>query len=327
MPVLPTPDYRPAPPFRRAHISTLYPTLLRPTPLMGPFRHDRVSTPDNDFLTLDLHPSRTGRSRKLVVISHGLEGDARRKYVLGMSRAATRLGYDAVCWNQRSCGGEPNLLPRSYHSGETGDLHTIITHSLETGEYDSVVLIGFSMGGNQILKYLGEAPERVPAEVAGAAVFSVPCDLGGSERILARPSRRIYVEYFMRGLRTKIREKETQFPDIMPQGLIKGVTTLREFDNRYTAPYHGFADAADYYARASSLPVLYGIRVPTLLVNAQNDPFLTPSCFPEEVARRNPNLYLEMPRFGGHVGFVARGKDNVYWSEQRAGAFLEEMFG
>ncbi|MDD3312834.1 alpha/beta fold hydrolase [Pseudodesulfovibrio sp.] len=327
MPVLPVPDYRPAPPFRRAHLSTLYPTLLRPSPLFGPIRKERVTTPDNDFLTMDVHPSRVGKSRKVAIISHGLEGDARRKYVVGMARAATGLGFDAACWNQRGCGGEPNLLPRSYHSGETGDLHTVVTHCLASGRYDQVVLIGFSMGGNQILKYLGEDPDRVPAGVAAAAVFSVPCDLGGSERMLARPSRRIYVEYFMLGLRAKVREKEARFPDQVPPHLLRGVYTLREFDNRYTAPYHGFADAADYYARASSLPVLGAVRVPTLLVNARNDPFLTPACFPEEAARNNPNLFLETPRYGGHVGFVASGLDNVYWSERRAAAFLSELPG
>ncbi|MEF2232098.1 MAG: alpha/beta fold hydrolase [Pseudodesulfovibrio sp.] len=324
MPLLPVPDYLPPLPLRRPHLSTLYPTLLRPAPPCGPVRRERVNTPDGDFLTVDRHPSRIGASRKLAVISHGLEGDARRKYVLGMARMATGLGFDAACWNQRGCGGEPNLLPRSYHSGETGDLHAVIIHCLKHGGYDRVALIGFSMGGNQILKYLGEDPDRVPGEVAAAATFSVPVDLGGSERMLARPSRRVYVEYFMRGLRAKVREKEALFPERVGRGLLRGVFTLRDFDNRYTAPYHGFADAADYYARASSLPVLGAIRVPALLVNALNDPFLTPSCFPKDAALANPNLFLETPRYGGHVGFAAPGPENVYWSERRAAAFLAE---
>ena len=325
MPILPVPDYLPPLPLRRPHLSTLYPTLLRAAPVMSPPRRERVDTPDGDFLLLDRHPSRIGASRKLAVISHGLEGDSRRKYVLGMARMATGLGFDAVCWSQRGCGGEPNLLARSYHSGETGDLHTVIAHCLKSGAYDSVALIGFSMGGNQILKYLGEDPGKVPGEIRCAAVFSVPVDLGGSERMLARPSRRVYVEYFMRGLRAKVREKEARFPGRVGPDLLKGVFTLRDFDNRYTAPFHGFADAADYYARASSLPVLGAVRVPALLVNAQNDPFLTPSCFPEDVARSNPNFFLETPRYGGHVGFADPGPENVYWSERRAGAFLNEM--
>jgi hypothetical protein len=325
MPVLPVPDYCPPLLLKRAHLSTLYPTLLRRRPAMDAGRRQRVDTPDSDFLLVDRHASRVGKSRRLAVISHGLEGDSRRKYVLGMARTATGLGWDAACWNQRGCGGEPNALPRSYHSGETNDLHTVLTHCLASGAYDRVALIGFSMGGNQILKYLGEAPDRVPEQVCGAATFSVPVDLGGSERMLARPSRRIYVEYFMRGLRDKVRCKAAQFPDDVPTDLLHGVRTLRDFDNRYTAPYHGFLDAADYYAHASSLPFLEEIRVPALLANAANDPFLTPSCYPEAEAGKNPNLFLEMPRWGGHVGFALPGGDNVYWSEKRAGAFLSGL--
>lgn len=325
MPLLPIPDYHPAAPFRAAHISTLYPTLFRPAPVLGHPVRERVKTPDNDFLLVDRHDSRVGKSRNLAVISHGLEGDSRRKYVLGMARMATGLGWDAACWNQRGCGGEPNDLPRSYHSGATEDLHAVITHCLKDGGYDRVALIGFSLGGNQILKYLGEAPDRVPAEVAGAVTFSVPCDLGGSERVLARPSRRIYVEYFMRGLRGKVQCKAARFPDAVPEDLLDGVRTLRDFDDRYTGPYHGFRDAADYYARASSLQFLEDVRVPTLLVNAANDPFLTPSCYPEDVARNNSNLFLEIPHWGGHVGFASPGPDNVYWSETRAEAFLASL--
>ena len=325
MPVLPVPDYRPPRLLRRAHISTLYPTLLRQRPLMGGGHRERVTTPDKDFLLVDRHASRIGLSRKLAVISHGLEGDSQRKYVLGMARAVTGLGWDACCWNQRGCGGEPNALPRSYHSGETNDLHTVVTHCLASGAYDTVALIGFSMGGNQILKYLGEDPDRVPVQVRGAATFSVPVDLGGSERMLARPSRRIYVEYFMRGLKAKVRCKAAQFPEDVPADLLEGVRTLRDFDNRYTAPYHGFLDAADYYAHASSLPFLEEIRISALLANAGNDPFLPPSCYPEAEAKKNPNLLLETPRWGGHVGFAVRDADNVYWSERRAVAFLSGL--
>jgi len=325
MPILPVPDYLPPLPLRRSHLSTLYPTLLRTAPVLPPARRERVETPDGDFLLVDRHSSRVGLSRSLVVISHGLEGDSRRKYVTGMARMATGLGMDAACWNQRGCGGEPNRLPRSYHSGETGDLHTVVAHCLKDGGYDRVALIGFSLGGNQILKYLGEDPAKVDERVEGAAVFSVPADLGPSERVLALPSRRIYVEYFMRGLRAKVREKAARFPDLVPADLLEGVRTLRDFDDRYTAPFHGYRDAADYYARASSLPLLDDVRVPTLLVNAQNDPFLTPSCYPRDAALANPHLFLETPRFGGHVGFAALGPENVYWSERRAAAFLTEL--
>ncbi len=326
MPILPTSDYMPPLPFRSANLATIYPPLFRPTPESSPQRM-LVDTPDHDILSLDRHAACTGRTRRLAIISHGLEGHARKKYVLGMARTVTQMGYDAVCWNQRGCGGKPNRLVRSYHSGETGDLHTIITHCLEEGDYDEVVLMGFSMGGNQILKYLGEDPDHVPTEVKAAVTYSVPCDLSGTERLLARPSRRVYLEYFMIGLKEKVRIKTELFPDQIRPGLLAGIRTLRDFDDRYTAPTSGFSDAADYYANASSLQFLSEIRVPTLLVNARNDPFLTPSCYPEEKAGANANLFLEMPKYGGHVGFVRSSRDNVYWSESRAAEFLGQLLG
>ncbi|HKI80453.1 MAG TPA: alpha/beta fold hydrolase, partial [Pseudodesulfovibrio sp.] len=229
----------------------------------------------------------------------------------------------AACWSQRGCSEEPNRLPRCYHSGETGDLHEIILHCLSTGRYDRVILIGFSMGGNQILKYLGEEPNRVPKQVAGALAFSTPCDLDAAERVIS--SHRIYFEYFMRGLRRKMREKGEHFPDVVDASRLNGVQSLRDFDNRFTAPMGGFKDAAEYYARASSLQFLRDIGVPSLLVNAQNDPFLTPSCFPVTEAMSNPNLFLETPVHGGHVGFVSKSGENIYWSERRAEAFLNEI--
>ncbi len=324
MPVLTTPDYLPPILFRNGNIATLYPPLFRPTPQAKAFSRERINTPDNDFLTMDRHASRSGQTRKLAIISHGLEGHSLKKYVLGMARMVTEQGYDAVCWNQRSCGGEVNKLARSYHSGETNDIHSVITHCLKNGSYDEVVLIGFSMGGNQILKYLGEAPDRVPPQVSAAATFSVPCDLSATELVIARPSRRIYLEYFMTGLRKKVQAKGEIFPNQVDPKQLKGIRSLRDFDDRYTAPLNGFADAADYYRQSSSKQFLTSVAVPTLLVNAQDDPFLPNKCYPVDEAKANPNLMLEMPKHGGHVGFVLNGAGNMYWSEKRVRDFLTE---
>lgn len=322
MPVLPIPDYRPPFPFRSGNAATLYPPLFRPTPKLLPGR-ERIETPDKDFLDIDRHKCGTTTSRKLVVVSHGLEGNSRKKYVLGMARMALDFGYDAVCWNQRGCGTSTNRLLRSYHSGETEDLHTVITHCLKSG-YEEVALIGFSMGGNQILKYLGENPDRVPAQVKKAITFSVPCDLSESEILISKPSRRVYFEYFMRGLRKKVRTKETMFPDKVDSFHLEGITSLRQFDDIYTAPHNGFANAEEYYAKSSCKQFLPNISVPTLLVQALNDPFLAPACFPVTEADNNANLMLEIPQYGGHVGFVQAGPENIYWSEARAKAFLAE---
>ncbi|MBI9078643.1 MAG: alpha/beta fold hydrolase [Pseudodesulfovibrio sp.] len=322
MPILPTPDYSPPLPFRNGNLATLYPPVFRTTPGTNPC-HERIETPDNDFLDMDWHACRIGKSRRLAIISHGLEGHSRKKYILGMARMVTGLGYDAACWTQRGCGKAINRHARFYHSGETDDLHAVVTHCLKTRNYDEIMLIGFSMGGNQILKYLGKNASRVPAEITTAATFSVPCDLGATERLISKPTMRIYFEYFMLGLRQKIRAKGRMFPDVVNPAELNGINSLRQFDDRFTAPLNGFKDAEEYYTRSSCKQFLKSIRIPTLLVNAQNDPFLPHECYPMDEAETNSNLFLEMPKHGGHVGFVLNHGDNVYWSENRIKKFLE----
>jgi hypothetical protein len=226
-----------------------------------------------------------------------------------------------LAWNFRGCSGEPNRLLRYYHSGDTADLHAVLTYGLGRRAYADAVLVGFSIGGNQLLKYLGEDPDRVPGAVRGAVAFSVPCDLAGGARVLARPCNRIYMEYFLRSLRAKARLKNRLFGGLDLTGL-DAMTTFDAFDERFTAPMHGFAGAADYYRQASSLPHLGAIRVPTLLVNALDDPFLSSSCYPCETAAASSRLFLETPVSGGHVGFVERNCENLYWSERRAAAFF-----
>lgn len=299
----------------------MYPVLARPAPAIV-FERERIETPDGDFLDLDW--SRVG-AKRVVVISHGLEGNSRRKYVAGAALALSREGWDTVNLNFRGCSGEMNRLLRLYHSGITDDLHTVLIHALEAGGYESAMLVGFSMGGNQTLKYLGEDPSKVPDEVRCAAVFSVPCDLSGAAVVMGRTVNRIYMEYFLRGLRRKIIQKAERFPE---QGLdlsgLERIRTFYEWDDRFTAPLHGFRDADDYYSQCSSLRHAHEIRVPTLLVSAKDDPFLSQSCYPEQVASQSDSLYLEMPSHGGHVGFVER-TDEFYWSEKRLAIFAREF--
>lgn len=323
MPVLARSDYRPPFILWNGHVQTVYPVLFRPMPAVRPAR-ERLATPDGDFLDLDWHRAEAPGPAGLAVISHGLEGHARKKYVAGMARALTRAGWDVLAWNFRGCGGEPNRLLRAYHSGDTADLHTVLRHGLGRRAYGQAALVGFSVGGNQVLKYLGEDPDRVPKAVRAAVAFSVPCDLAGGAHVLARPANRLYMEYFLRGLRAKARLKNRLFDDVLDLTGLDAMKTFEAFDERVTAPLHGFAGAADYYRRASSLPHLAAIRVPTLLVNAADDPFLSPSCHPREAAAASDLLVLETPVSGGHVGFVERNGDNLYWSERRAVAFLAE---
>lgn len=323
MPVLPDSTYTARFPFTNGHIQTIYPTLFRGRPELRP-SIERIDTPDNDFIDLDWHYSTIGPAKKVCVISHGLEGHSRKKYPMGLADILTRSGWDAVCLNFRGCSGEPNRTFRLYHSGVTDDLHTVLTHVLAIGKYEKAALAGFSMGGNQTLKYLGEDPDKVPEQVSSAVVFSVPCDLVGAGRVMKAPSCAIYMRYFMHTLREKVRIKDQQFPGRLDLTGLESIRTFDVFDDRFTSVMHGFKDAHDYYVRSSSLQFLKDIRVPTLMVNAKNDPFLSPSCYPEREADENPNLFLEMPKTGGHVGFIRMAKAGPYWSDLRTMEFLEQ---
>ncbi len=325
MPLLPVPDYSPAFPFTFGHIQTIFPTLFRKRPVMSPVR-ERITTADQDFLDIDWHFSRgLSPSSRLAVISHGLEGSSQMKNVLGMAAILTLDGWDVICLNFRGCSGEMNRLPRLYHSGVTDDLHTVLCHGLEKGKYRHAALLGFSMGGNQTLKYLGEAPEKVPEAVRAAAVFSVPVELADSAELMARPSNRIYMNHFMRGLQQKIRSKAKTFPELYDTEGLSSIKTFAAFDDKYTGPIHGFLNAADYYRRCSAKQFLSNITIPTLLVQAADDPFLPPSCYPNNEAVRSPCLFLEIPKYGGHVGFIGERYTVNYWTEDRAVLFFASI--
>jgi len=278
---------------------------------------ERMETPDGDFIDLDW--SRVG-SRRMAVLCHGLEGNAGRPYMRGMARALNEAGWDVVAYNFRSCSGEPNRLARSYHSGATGDLRLVLDEVLKGG-YEQAVLVGFSLGGNLVLKYLGEDPAAVPAPISGAVALSVPIDLAEVCDRICSPGNRLYHDRFMKKLRNKVKAKAERHPGLIDPSLLAGARTLIDFDDIYTAPLHGFRDGADYYARNSSRQWLADIRVPTLLLSAANDPMLGENCYPREIARQSDHLHLEVPDHGGHVGFHQGG--GVYFSEARATEFLE----
>lgn len=312
-------------PFTSGHFQTLYPTLFRKTPATDPVRK-RLELKDGDFLDIDLHESTfPDKSKNVAIISHGLEGNSRKKYVVGMARALTTAGWDAICLNFRGCSGEINRLPRMYHSGVTDDLHSVLTYALQLGQYSNAALIGFSMGGNQTLKYVGEGEKNIPHEVKAAVVFSVPCNLADSGKVMNSLTNRLYMEYFMKGLHQKIRIKAELFPDIYDTRDLSSMKTFYPFDDKYTAPVHGFSSADDYYRKCSSHQFLDAISIPTLLVQAQDDPFLPKTCYPLDIARNNKYLHLEMPLHGGHVGFSHGFFQSSNWMEDRAVLFLKEV--
>ena len=315
-------DYRPPFGFRSAHLQTIYPTLFRRVPPVTDLR-ERIETADGDFIDLDW--ARSNNSQRLVVITHGLEGHSQSVYCQGMARALQAAGWDVLAWNFRGCSGEPNRVLRSYHSGATSELQIVLDHIFATTAYAAVSLVGFSLGGNLTLKYIGDLGAAIDQRICGAVGVSIPCDLASSAKQLERWQNRIYMARFMRTLREKVREKAARFPGVLDLENLNSVLTFAEFDDRYTGPIHGFEGADDYWRQSSCLPVLGEIKVPTLLINAQDDPFLTLKCFPHEAVRSNPCLDLETPKHGGHLGFVSFGDEGFYWSEQRAIAFLENV--
>jgi predicted alpha/beta-fold hydrolase len=318
MPLIDHSNYQAPPWLPGGHAQTIYPALFRRVAHVTP-RPERLELPDGDFV--DLEWSGHGRSR-LAILSHGLEADAGTGYMQGMAAALIRGGWDVMVWNFRGCSGEANRLLRMYHSGATEDLHAVLCHALEHHSAETVDLIGFSLGGNLTLKYLGERGADHSPRLHRAAVFSVPCDLACSSRQLAVRSNRIYMERFLRAMRAKVRMKEHRFPGRLDIAGLDGIRTFQEFDDRFTAPIHGFRDAADYWERNSSRQFLSGIRVPALLVNAANDPFLGPGCYPREEAAASEVFHLEVPETGGHVGFPTFGRGGEYWSETQALNFL-----
>ncbi len=307
-------------PFTSGHLQTIYPTLFRKVRGVA-YTRERINTPDDDFLDLDW--SRVG-GKKLAILSHGLEGDSRRHYMLGMVRALNRHGWDALAWNYRGCSGEPNRTVRFYHSGATEDLHTVIEHVLSLEHYQEIALIGLGGGGNMTVTEGGARGETVHSRVSKGIAFSVPCDLKASSEQLAKLSTKLYMERFIRSLHEKIKAKMTVLPGMIDDAGYETVKTFYDFDDRYTAPLHGFRDAEDYWAKCSSARFIEGIRTPALLVNPLDDPFLKGRCYPVEEARNSKFLTLEMPKDGGHVGFIEHNKDGLYWSERRAISFLDE---
>lgn len=299
-----------------AHLETIYPALLRKVSLQ-PYTRERIATPDDDFLDLDWL---TQGADRLVIISHGLEGNTTRAYIKGMARVFFTNGYDVLAWNYRGCSEEMNRQLRFYHSGATDDLNVVTDHAIDQKRYKELYLIGFSLGGNITLKYLGEKTPR--PEIRKAVAISVPMDLKTSCEKISRPSNWIYANRFLRSLKKKVLAKAARMPGLDISGIDR-IRTLQQFDDRYTAPLHGFSNALDYYTRCSSIRFVNSIKIPTLIVNTLNDPFLSTECFPEAQLKDHRHVHLEILLRGGHVGFAQFNKNGLYWSEQRALSFID----
>lgn len=308
--------YNPPHIFKNGHFSTVYCGLYRN--VLGVYqKRERITLSDQDFIDLDWSYAAYHKNvSKLIIILHGLEGNAQRAYIKGTAKIFNRNGYDAVAMNFRSCSGQPNRLFKSYNAGATGDLREVVEHILTNhSQYSHIVLKGFSLGGNVLLKYLGETV-RVPKEIKAGIAVSVPCQLKGSLQQMKRTENYLYSRMFIKYLRQKLEHKHAAFPSLIKLEDIKKANSMLYIDNLYTSKAHGFKDAFDYYEKCSSRQFLPYIKIPTLLINAKNDSFLSKECFPIEEAEKNKNLHLEIPKYGGHVGFFE--EDNVYYNEKRA---------
>jgi predicted alpha/beta-fold hydrolase len=316
MPIVPS-RFQPPLYLRNGHVQTILPVLL-PRRVRLKVERERLELADGDFLDLDW--ARAGRDR-VAILTHGLEGSSTQTYIRGLAAALTSAGWDVLAWNFRGCSGEPNRLLRAYHSGETGDLGAVITQAARA--YPVIALVGFSLGGNVTLKYLGEAPPH-PAVRAGVAISS-PIDLGACARQLdERRSNRLYLRRFLVSLATKIEIKARLFPGKLDARGVRKLGSFQEFDDRYTGPMHGFRDADDYWTQASSRQFLPRITVPALLLQPRNDPFLAPTAYPWPEAEASARFHLEAPESGGHVGFLDLQRGLQPWSERRVVEFLAE---
>jgi uncharacterized protein len=301
------------------HLQTILPSLTRVVRGVV-YERERLTLSDTDFVDLDWI---VRGNRRLVILTHGLEGDSRRQYMLGTARLFAQAQYDVLAWNCRSCSGEMNRAFRLYNHGEIGDISEVIQHALRSRAYDEIVLVGYSMGGNIILKYLGVQGAALPVAIKRAIAISSPTDLEASALLLDRPSNRFYRDRFMKKLLVKISQKATGFPDRLDMTRLKQVKRWRDFDDFFSAPVNNYRDADDFYTQASAVNFMAGITVPTLVLNAQNDPLLSPECSPAWLADEHPAIFLETPRTGGHVGFAV-ARDPYTYAERRALAFAQD---
>jgi len=319
MPIISS-SYNPPFLFKNGYFSTIYAGIYRKIARFEQKR-ERIELPDSDFLDLDwsFSPSKTS---KVAILIHGLEGNAQRAYILGSTKILNGNAYDVCAVNLRCCSGEQNRLFRSYHSGATEDLEAVIQYILANKSYAELYIKGFSLGGNMTLKYLGEK-RSIPKEIKAAMAVSVPCSLHSSCKELLKAKNIPYAIRFKRNLVKKLKQKQSLFPEKISDTDIKNIITIKDFDDIYTSRAHGFNDALDYYKKSSCLQFLSNIKTPVLLLNAENDSFLGPECYPYQEAKNNSELYLEVSKYGGHVGYY--GSKNITYNEKRVIKFFNEV--
>ena len=307
--------------FRNTHISTIYASLIRRWIPQVSFERERLELADGDFLDLDW--CKKG-SKKLVIVLAGLEGKSRSMYARSTITHFNNQGWDALGLNYRGCSGEPNRLLRGYHMGASEDVKVTVEHAIKKYAYEEIVLVGFSLGGNLALKYAGEEGHSLPKQIKSIVSFSAPMDLQASEERMNCWYNWHYVKWFMLTLNWKANRKKRQYTDALKsyKGFFMSGNFIY-FDTHFTAPANGFSSVEAYWEESSCRPHLENIPIPTLIIAAKNDSFLSENCYPIEAAQSNPNLHLEIPETGGHCAFIRYFNEKVWWMEERAFEFVK----
>ena len=294
-----------------AHAQTIFARFFRPFPKLD-LNRKRLETPDSDFLDLDYLAG--DKDSPVVVVLHGLEGSSKVPYVQSLLGELQKIKWKAVAVNYRGCSGEANWLKQSYHSGKTEDLDFVLKCILQEEKTNPIFLVGYSIGGNIILKWLGEQGKNVPPQIQKAVAVSVPYDLLRSVQVMDRGfNREIYTRKLLTTLKAKALAKEKCFPGNVDEGRVKYSKTFKDFDREVTAPLNGFKDEIEYWTQSSSLYYLDRIRLQTLLIHAKDDPFFPGSLLPLEQIKRSDYLKLVLTDKGGHLGFVS---GNWPWKQE-----------
>jgi predicted alpha/beta-fold hydrolase len=317
------PDSYSSPPWLPGgHLQTLYPTLFLHGPQVD-YRRERWELDDGDFLDVDWLDGPA--DAPLVVLFHGLEGSSDRPYARSLMQALQQHGWGGAAVNFRGCSGEPNRLPRAYFAGDSAEIETVLARIRGKLPAAPVHAVGISLGGNALLKWLGEAGEAARQLISSAVAVSAPLDMNAAGAALDSGfNRQVYTRYFLSTLKAKSLAKAARFPGLMDAEAIRAATTFREFDTLVTAKLHGYRDAEDYWTRTSSKSLLRHIAVPTLVLNAKNDPFLPAHVLPQ-AHEVSPSVSLLQPGSGGHVRFPAGPfPGHINWLPQRILAFLNQ---
>ncbi|WP_339839461.1 alpha/beta fold hydrolase [uncultured Flavobacterium sp.] len=303
---------------KNAHFSTIYAAKVKN--FSAPkYKREKLELSDGDFLNVDY---KMQSKIKAVILCHGLEGNSQRTYINSCADYFLRQDFSVFAWNNRSCGGEMNRLPRLYHHATIDDLDQIVQFAFNKN-IQEVYLIGFSMGGAQVLNYFGRINDIDKRVKAGVAI-SVPVEVKASAESLKKGFNQVYMKNFVIDLTKKLKVKSEQFPELMNWKNIKNIKDFDYLDDNFTAPMHGFIDKNDYYFKVSPARSMEKINKPVLVINSLDDPFLGEGCFPVKLAEKNSFFHLETPKYGGHCAYPM--KNSVYsYAEIRAFDFFKSL--